>query len=301
MLKNMRNLTLLLFSLILITGCESYSQNDYEEFVVVESYQVGGRQLSQVRLSLTAPADEFYNFNEQALTNADVTVHLLAGGPNSAVEQSFTYETEAPGIYTATDSHLVIPEKTYMLEVTFPDRNEELSAFTTIPGDFEITGTVKDSVVYQSSDQLDITVTPSAYPGRQSVFVFNTISLQPEVSNLTPFFLDAYENGDEEVEFYAKNSSGIINEGNFDENPDGTFTLKYPWIGIAFYEDNLLVANTIDDNIYDFFRSQQVQLGGSTLSPGEIQNAIYHVSGGIGIFGSLASDTARTYIKRPDF
>jgi hypothetical protein len=68
---------------------------------------------------------------------------------------------------------------------------------------------------------------------------------------------------------------------------------------VAFYEDNLIVANTIDDNVYDFIRSQETQLGGSTLSPGEIQNVIYNIEGGIGVFGALASDTVQVYIKRP--
>lgn len=53
--------------------------------------------------------------------------------------------------------------------------------------------------------------------------------------------------------------------------------------------------------MYDFVRSESVQLGGSTLSPGEIQNVITHVEGGLGIFGSLASDTIQTYIKPFEF
>ncbi len=102
------------------------------------------------------------------------------------------------------------------------------------------------------------------------------------------------------LEFYANSSSGIINEGNFEINPDGSFTIQYSWAGFTFYEQNLLVANTIDDNVYDYVRSQTVQLSGSSLSPGEIQNVIHNIEGGIGIFGSLASDTTETYVNRPE-
>jgi len=51
--------------------------------------------------------------------------------------------------------------------------------------------------------------------------------------------------------------------------------------------------------MYDFLRSQSVQTGGSTLSPGEIQNIDYNVEGGIGIFGSMASDTIAVNILEP--
>ncbi len=44
-------------------------------------------------------------------------------------------------------------------------------------------------------------------------------------------------------------------------------------------------------NMYDFYRSRDIQGGGSTLSPGEFQNVIYNIDGGIGVFGSMASDT----------
>ncbi len=124
------------------------------------------------------------------------------------------------------------------------------------------------------------------------------------VENLTPFYAQLLEDSDtpeEDLFLFSNNSSGILNEGNFEPNDDGSITIQYPWVGIAFFGENQIVANTIDDNVYDFVRSQQVQLGGSTLSPGEIQNVIYHIDGGIGVFGSLASDTVKTTVRRPSF
>ena len=91
-----------------------------------------------------------------------------------------------------------------------------------------------------------------------------------------------------------------MNESNFEISPDSSVILQYPWLAVAFFEENQIVANIIDDNIYDFVRSQSVQLGGSTLSPGEIPNILYNIEGGIGVFGSIAADTIQTYIKRPE-
>ncbi|MBO6586043.1 MAG: DUF4249 family protein [Gracilimonas sp.] len=298
----MKKLTLLIFfASALITSCNVYPQDDYEELYVVESYLVANRQLPQVRLSTTIPADEVYDFEEAAVNDAIIEVRLLANGPESSVEQSFTYSNAETGIYQPDQNHAVIPERTYQLHISFPGSNDVITAHTIIPGSFEILGGVAESVVYQSTKQLEITLSESSYPGRQNIFVFNAISFEPDAEDLTPFYADVFRDSDdpeEDLTLLSNNSSGIINEGNFEVNPDGSVTVKYPWIGIAFYGVNDIVANTLDDNVYDFVRSQQVQLGGSTLSPGEIQNVIYHVDGGIGVFGSLASDTVTTNVER---
>lgn len=298
----MKKLTLLALSIsALIASCDVYPQDDYEEYYVVESYLVANRQLPQVRLSTTVPANQFYDFEEAAINDAIVEVRLLETGPESNVEQSFTYSISDPGIYQADQNHAVLPERTYQLHISFPGSDDVITAYTIIPGSFEILGGVAESVVYQSSEQLEITLSESSYPGRQNIFVFNAISFEPDAEDLTPLYADFFresDNPEEDLILFSNNSSGIINEGNFENNPDGSVTIKYPWIGIAFYGVNDIVANTLDDNVYDFVRSQQVQLGGSTLSPGEIQNVIYHVQGGIGIFGSLASDTVTTNVER---
>ena len=295
---------LFLFSLLttaFLLSCEVYPQDDYEEFYVVESYMIANRQLPQVRLSTTNEALEFYEFEDVAVNNAQIEIRLLETGPESDVETSFGYIRSESGIYTPGQNHQVLPERTYEVYITINGTDDIISANTTIPGSFEILAGVRDSVVYQSSEQLEITLSESEYPGRQNIFVFNALSQFPEIENLTPLYASFFEDTDnpqEDLRLLSNNSSGIINAANFEGNPDGSVTISYPWIGIAFYEENKIVANTLDDNVYDFVRSQQVQLGGSTLSPGEIQNAIYHVEGGIGVFGSLASDTVDTFIKR---
>jgi hypothetical protein len=281
------------------TGCEDpYSQEGYEEYYVIESYLVAQNRLPPVRLSTTSPALDEYHFEDKAVSGATVEVHLLEEGPESPSQHIFSYEQTEAGIYVPLLDHEVLPRRTYRLEIDLPDAATSLQAYTTVPDTFTTVGGLADTVTYQSSVQPEITVTPSYYPGRQSVYVFNTIAMEPRADNLTPFYASQLD-GDTELEDFVNNESPLTNEANFDINPDSTITLRYPWIGVAFFGENLIVTNTMDDNIYDFLRSQSVQLGGSTLPPGEIQNAIYNVEGGIGVFGSIASDTVRTYIKRP--
>lgn len=292
-------ITFLLFASIMIS-CDLYPQDEYEEFYVVESYLVANRQLPLLKLSTTAPATEVYNFDNLGVNNATVQVFLLEGEEGTNTEQVFSYTNTAPGIYEATVQHDVLPARTYQLNITFPDPSEEVNAFTIVPDTFSVIGGVPASIVYQSSEQLEVTLSESSYPGRQNVYIFNTIASNPVFENLTPLYADFYEDEDD-LDDFANLSSGILNEANFDDNPDGTVTIRYPWLAVAYFGDSKIVANTIDDNIYDFVRSQSVQLGGSTLSPGEIQNVIYRMEGAIGVFGAMASDTIRTDILRPDF
>lgn len=295
---------ILILTAAFIASCEVYPQDEYEEFYVVESYLVANRELPKVRLSTTSEATELYDFEELAVNDANVEIQLLEAGPESNVAETFNYANELPGLYFPQVIHEVLPARTYKIEITFPDLPDIITAHTVVPDTFQILSGVQDTVIYQSSEQLEITLSESSYPGRQNIFVFNALSLNPDEQLLTPLYSELYKDGDQTEESllnYANNSSGIINQGNFDVNPDGSFTIKFPWIGIAFYQDNLIVANTMDDNIYDFIRSQEVQLGGSTLSPGEMQNIITHVRGGIGVFGSVASDTVQTFVKRALF
>lgn len=291
--------------LLFIQACDIYPQDDYEEFYVVESYLVADRQLPDIRLTRTNESLELYEISDLGISNADVSVRLLSSGPGSSIEVVFPFEfaadLERPGIYQPDTTHAVLPGRTYELHITFPDNNDEITAQTIIPGAFQVVGGVQDTITYQSSEQLEVDVSLSSYPGRQSIYIFNSIAQEPFFENITPFYSEVIDedNLEDELERIAKTSSGIINEANFDINSDQTITIRYPWIGVAFFGPNRIVAHTIDDNIYDFVRSQGVQLGGSTLSPGEIQNVIYNIDGAIGIFGSVATDTIPTFIQRP--
>jgi hypothetical protein len=152
-------------------------------------------------------------------------------------------------------------------------------------------------VTYQRNPQFRATTSQSTYPERQSYYIFTVNAIDPEEEDLTPLYADFVDDEDELSDFFV-NSSGIINQENYDINTDQSITISLPWLGVAFYGANDIIINAIDDNMYDFLRSQDVQGGGALLSPGEIQNVVYNIAGGIGIFGSMASDTNRVFIRR---
>ena len=288
---------LILLSL-LFTSCELYTQDEYEPYVVVESYLIESNPFPVVRLSTTAASSDFYSFEEYAVENATISIHLLRD-VDLSIEQTISYTLSEPGIYLPLTSEFqVLPGRLYQLEASVPDYEQLIKAVTRVPNRIEIIEAIQDTVIYQSEEQIELTVSSEPSGENQSVFVFNSIALDTLVENLTPFYRSLFEDDpiENSLTELSQTSSGTLNEGNFTRNPDGTITLVFPWIGVSFYENNQVICNVIDQNLYDLLRSQSVQLGGSTLSPGEIQNAIYNIEGAIGIFGSLSSDTVSTYI-----
>lgn len=293
------------FIIACFTGCDIFEPvpEKYNEMVVVEAYAVADQALPVVFITTTVPADSGYTFPDAAVDNADVQVVLMDDQNEDEDEDVFLYASSesSPGLYEPQDlAHTVLPGRTYRLNVTFNSRPEKIQAYTTIPDAFSILNEVRDTITYQSEEQLELVVQASQNQPAQNVFAINTIAQVPEPENLTPFYLNLIDETDSEAEDFIMNSSGLINEANFDVNPDGTVTLFIPWITVAFFEDNIVIVNSVDKNLSDLIRSQNVQLGGSTLPPGEIPNVRYNIEGGIGIFGSIASDTAKTYFKRPD-
>lgn len=300
MVKQIRYLLFIILPGILVfTACDSLEEEGFSEIPVVESYMVAGRPLPFVKLSATVPANEEYIFEEAAIEDANVTIYLL--NENGSEEETFRFSMKQKGVYLPENTgHRVLPGRTYQLKVTFDKRDEQLNSITTIPGDLKIINDVPEFAVYQSEEQPELVVTNPPSGNRQNVFVINTISFDPVFNNLTPFYMETVtEDDDLDVEDFVNNDSPLINEGNFEVNADGTITIKYPWLGVAFFGENRVVVNSIDSNLNDLLRSQSVQLGGSTISPGEIQNVIFHVDGGIGIFAGIASDSVDIFFERP--
>lgn len=299
----MKFLLYLSFIFTVISGCELYPQDEYQEYYVVECYLIAENYLPRVYLSTTAPISALYKFEDFAVTGASVKIELLSEIDHTQVEETFDYTLDKAGIYSPRSNHIVLPTRTYRLSISKTSNTENINieGVTTVPDVFTIESDVPDSIVYQSQDQLEIEIKPNAITDQQKFFIFTTIALSPSVSNFTPIYADLYDAEVDSVYDFEEISSGIVNESNFDVKPDGTITLRYPWIAVAFYENNQIVINIIDQNIYDFVRTQSVQLGGSTLSPGEIPNVKYNIDGGIGIFGSIAANKIQTYIKRPQF
>lgn len=299
----MRRLTLLAL-LVVLAGCD-LAEEDFQPQVVVDGFLVAGEVLSTVRLSETAPIDAVYSFEAFALSGAEVQVALLA--EDGAVEQVYPFRElqDFAGNYVAATLPLprVLSGRRYRLEARLPDRpdlvpvGEAVRAETTVPDSFRVVTPPPDTVAYDidaPSPALD--VTPSTVPGRPAVFLFNVQALDPGTYGLTPTLAELIEDTDAEPGDFVETASPLLNEGNYDHNPDGTLTIRVPWLSIAFFGPNRFTANALDDALYDFLRSRNAQFNPSTLAPGEIQDILSNVENGTGAFGSIARVSVEVFI-----
>jgi hypothetical protein len=291
---------LLLLSGSILSGCDATSTAPTAE-VVVEAYLEAGAPLGPVRLTRSVGVDAVYTPDRGAVAGAVVTVERLDAA--GAVDARYAYAPSAAeaGLYRAVDDAAVArPRATYRLVADVPDAGR-LMATTTVPDTFSVVRLDNPTAVFQGPAQPSLTVTRSGGAGRQDVFVFTVTSLLDAagddlVGELTPFYADVYDPDEEPIDDLRVNPSPVLNEANYDQNPDGTLTIDLPWIAVVFYGPNRTAINVLDDNYYDFLRTQQAQQG---ARPGEIPNVIDRVDGGTGLFGSYARAAVDVRILRP--
>jgi hypothetical protein len=286
-----------------IAACDSAGPEPFRQEILVESYQQAGKPLNAVRLSRTVPLDSSYRPDDLAVRGASVTVERLADDGSVAERYPYAPVPDSAGLYrpdpAAADTPRVRPLHTYRLVAEIPD-GPTVRATTTVPDTFRVVSVNKDTARYQADDQIELTVTPTRVPGRdQSFYIFSTESLEPTEENLTPLVREFFEDDDElTLEDLRITSSPVLNEASYDKNADGTISIRLPWIAVAFYGPNRARAQALDDNLYDFQRSQSAQGGGGGFSPGTIPNIIESVENGTGVFGSYAATDTTVFIER---
>lgn len=284
---NMKRLYLiLLLFVIFLQSCDLYKQDSYIEQYVMEAYLVGSQPLPTVFVHRTSPIESVYDRSQLGVENAIIMMREWDSDGN--LKLNIAYNSTGSGSYEPLIGGITVkPGFRYTIEVTFRDSDQRLTAQTIVPGAFTIESINSRELQYQGSEQFILQLTRSFYPGRQSYYVFTNLTLDPDNAVMTPFYADA--SGDRE-DFYVV-SSGIVNETSTGNNGNDLVELTFPWIGVAFYGPNQIRVSAIDDNLYDLIRSAGIQLGGSTQSPGEIENVISRVNGGLGIFGSYYQES----------
>jgi hypothetical protein len=293
----------LVLSVILLFsyGCDSGTNAEFRSEYIVESYLFALEKLPEVRLSRTVPVGQKYDFDEQAVSGTEVTIALLPIVPSSPATLFRYRESNRRGVYLPEDTtHLVLPLRRYQVTITIPEDQTVITSTTIVPDTFQILSSTADTVIFGSGQQLNIDISSTFYPGRQNVFVFSTEALDVTVENLTPFFSDFFDEDEDNLEDFRKNESPPVNEGNYDLNPDGTFTIKVPWISFAFFGRNIISVNAIDDNIFNFITDLTLQSSRSTLSPGELPQINDAIENGTGIFGSYARVKKIIFVKPPN-
>lgn len=297
-------LVVLLVSVVAVfSACDAIDTASVEEQPVAEAYLRSDAPLPAVVLSRTVPVDAGPGAQE-GLEGATVFIDRLTPGgdvaettPYGPADTLGYYKPEAP-VPTVQGG------ATYRLRAELPD-GATLRAETTVPTAIELVNTENTDATFQSADQPSFTVTRSDVKDVPAALIFTTTSLldfdamteDELIDEFTPFYADAYDPDEDDIEDFKVTSSGILNEANFEVNSDGTLTITFPWLALAFFGENEVAVSVIDRALYDYIRTQEAQQGG--LSPGEISNIVDNIDGGIGIFGSYARASTTINVRRP--
>jgi hypothetical protein len=296
--------------LLFLSACDTTTESVHEPEPVVEAYLVAGRELPRVRLTMTAAIGGTFDADARGIAGAAVRIDQVA--PDGSADWSAGYVPldGSPGVYVPLEGRVVNAGATYRLDVELAD-GSRVGAVTVVPAAFELVDRNADAVVYQGSEQFEIELTPSSYPGRAPIYVIAIEAMEPSPGRLTPLYLDAIYELDADDAFdpdtldpaelsdFLVVSSPPLNEANYRDEGDPTVKAQLPWFSVVFYGPTRILVHAIDDNLYDFMRFQAAQRGGSTLSPGEIPNIRDPIEGGVGVFGSYATVEAVVDILEP--
>jgi hypothetical protein len=293
-----KNFLLPLFAIFLFFSCENLKEDKYVKQYVVESYLVGNNEFPEFYLTKTLPIDEEFSLERAGINSGKLKIYELDETQKRIDSVAYEKEDSTPGVYIPIQYKLVKPATEYEFVIYIEeDNNHKVSGKTFVPGAFEAVSSNADTVMYQSDDQLSITYTPSYYPNRQSYYIL-TVVAKDTTGSLTPFYNEVTKDGQPTRAELQKNSSNILTEANFQLDAQGNVSIALPWLAVAFYGEHEIIAHTIDENLYDFNRSRDVQFGGSTVSPGEIYDILDSIDGGTGVFGSMYRITSPVFISR---
>ena len=272
---------------------------------VVDALLVVGQPFGDIYLSETVAPNQPFSRENAGVFGATVTVE----GGGSVV--SFASDADLAGRYVSQSTDVVLPSTTYRFTATLPD-GRAMSAATTTPAHIDVSewvllddaGSVlqtlatfeeaADTVYYEPENQLiypqnilAARVTDQPTAGYQIGLVSKDIG--------SPLLIDADFLDEEDLaEFERINSSPPLNY---------EATLRIPWLAIYYEGRYVLRVVALDRNWFDIVRTDPSLGAGGFGFGGEAGDTstrpIFHVEGGIGVFGSVSSDSVGFYVHPP--
>lgn len=310
---------LLLVSLLALAACDSLGSADYDEQVVVSALIQTGRTFRPVTLTRTIPLQGPIDPSRFLVTDAVVSISLLA--EDGSVEAEYPFEFNGNGQYIALDPNAeVLPERRYRFVAEVPGEGT-ITAETTTPSGIQLVQPAPETIVYLDGLGPTFRVTPAAsVPERQSVYLiqvaaqaaddFGVYEREDGTFGVRRQFLDDRFGPTPDAESFidgidcesleldscdflpsdlASGSSPLLNEESYERFPDGSIQVTVPWLAFGFYGPHKFTLNALDVALTDYIATQAIQFNPTTLSPGEIPNITTNVQGGLGVFGAYAS------------
>ncbi len=298
----MKYFVLMMGCLIALMGCKaerdpsSLFGPDASGVLVVDALLVVDKPLPQVLVSETVKANVAYSERWAGVGDAEVVI--------TQGEQTFLY---SPGSGFSSGSYrpppnapLVLPNTTYNLRVRSQGR--EATAQTITPDRLDI-----QEVALLDDETLEVIRPLKRYEDgnvQENRVVYQDGLLEMRFDPLpVSGYQIAIESLDRSSDFLV--NSDFFDEINFDrygsspalEASDGN--LRMPWFIVAYAGPHVIRIYAVDKNWFDLIRSVPEFFqddDGNAFQPGGLagdnfERPLFHVDGGIGIFGSASVDS----------
>ena len=274
--------------------------------LVVDALLIVDKPLPNLFVRETVTPDGIYSRDLAGVTDAEVVI-----GHNGE-EYLYRHSPDSLGYYLPLENApLVLPEETYSLSVRSQGR--AVSASTHTPARIHI----RDAVLLDDKTLAVMRQFKTYQDGEEVVFTdpVNQVPYQLGLleARFTPLAVDGYHVAIESLDLESERvlESDLLDEEDYAdlerfgsspafEAKDGN--LRLPWFAVAFAGRHVIRIYAIDKNWFDLVRSVPQFLGDDgSLQPGGLagdnfERPLFHVDGGIGIFGSASVDSLGFFV-----
>jgi hypothetical protein len=307
---------LLIMLLVLVLPACSTERSDDEFFApggagipVIDAMMVVGKPYPDVYVTETLLPNQPFSYEAAGVVGADV---LIQGGGLNVV---YAPTPARPGRYANFQPITVRPGTTYTLTVTMPD-GRIVTATTTTPDSLRVREWVLlddsgQTVVQRLSTFEDFPGDSLIYTRPENQLTFSEGLLEVRLENdPAEGYLVGLQSLDPDSELLVDTS--FLDDEDLDnftrQNQSPPFaptqnSLRAPWFAIYYQGRYKVRVFKMDRNWYDLARTDPVigqggfgfggEAGDNTVPP------LFHVQGGVGLFGSMASDSIGFYVNAP--
>jgi hypothetical protein len=295
---------------LLAVACST--NRDFSEFfaptavgtLVLDALLVVGQPLPSVSLSRALSPTVPYTQEAAAEHGATVRIYAIASGDTIV----YAEDPGRAGIYQPMGPNVpIVASRSAYALTAVTSSGEVVSASTTTPEPFAVSewvllddlgqNVVRTFASYAASGD-------SVYSENQAVYAEGLLEARFARPNVPAFqvgifSLDLDSDYAIEPEFFDEEDFANLDRQGASpalEGRDGT--LRLPWFAIFFQGRYKLKILALDNNAFDYVRSIPQENGivfGGNLG-GRFERPIFHVEGGIGLFGSASSDSVALFV-----
>lgn len=306
----MRRILACLTCLLLVSGGCSGKRDPSELLgptgegtIVVDARLIVLQAFPRIWLSTTQSPDRPFDRDRAALVGASVMLTTTTADTIWYQHDQGRYEP-----FDGTTSNTVLPGTTYRLHVTASD-GRVVTASTTTPDVFQVREwLLVDGTTFQPRRSLAEpaypypTVIDTVYGAEANQLIYQdglvearfdrggAVGFQMALFNIepgSPLLIDADFLSDEDKATLDRESSSPALDA-----ADGY--VRLPWLAVWFEGRHQFVVYSVDRNWYDLARSLRFYgpsgIGFGSNAGDDFERPIFHVQGGIGLFGSAALD-----------